>query len=331
MDFELETDVADGRTNTGYVSGNIREEKNHTLTNDKKGDTYKATGYVPTDYEYLVNTPLFESYADIHTAKEALKIVTSTAGATMPVRDEQHLRVIRETLSGTHTYNGSKSGIRGEIDTEADLTGVENSGWEVWAEETRGADFDTDQDGMPDWYETLVGSDPNTGNQNDDPNHDGWTLLEDYLEFMAHPYIIVEPGTTGSIDVKPFFAGFYGQNTKYNTLTPTYTVATKSSLFTPSVEGSIVKAVAGQNGGVDYLEVTVNDGETTYTQPIGIAVTGNPAAIHTVWSEDGIDVAKREFFTLDGKQVTKMTSREVYLMKVTDTKGGVHTVKIIKN
>ena len=331
MDFELETDVTDGRTNTGYVSGNIREEKNHTLTNDKKGDTYKATGYVPTDYEYLVNTPLFESYADIHTAKEALKIVTSTAGATMPVRDEQHLRVIRETLSGTHTYNGSKSGIRGEIDTEADLTGVENSGWEVWAEETRGADFDTDQDGMPDWYETLVGSDPNTANQNDDPNHDGWTLLEDYLEFMAHPYIIVEPGTTGSIDVKPFFAGFYGQNTNYNTLTPTYTVATKSSLFTPSVEGSIVKAVAGQNGGVDYLEVTVNDGETTFTQPIGIAVTGNPAAIHTVWNEDGIDVAKREFFTLDGKQVTKMTPRDVYLMKVTDTKGGVHSVKIIKN
>jgi hypothetical protein len=60
-------------------------------------------------------------------------------------------------------------------------------------------------------------------------------------------------------------------------------------------------------------------------------VTGNPTTIHTVWSEDNIKVAKREFFTIDGKQVTTMQSHEVYVMKITDTKGKVHMVKIIKN
>ncbi len=329
---DFEDAIAPDGIDQAYIKGNMRENKNHTLTQDALNVTYNATGNIPTTYQYRVNEPLFPSYATIHTAEDALKIVTSYAGATMPMRDEHHQRNIKETLSGTWTYKGSKSGIKGEIDTEEDITEhADGKGWEVYPEEARAADFDTDQDGMPDWYETLVGSDPNTANQNDDPNHDGWTLLEDYLEFMAHPYIIIEPGTTGTIDVKPFFAGFYGQNTNYDKATPTYTVATESSLFTPSVDGSTVKAAAGQNGGVGYIQVTVNDGETTFTQPIGVAVTGNPAAIHTVWSEDDIDVAKREFFTLDGKQVTKMTSHEVYLMKVTDTKGGVYTVKIIKN
>ena len=142
MQFELPTDVADNRTNTGYVSGNIRENKNHTLSYDKRGDTYTATGYVPTDYEYLVNEPLFPSYAEIHTAKDAMKIVTSYAGVTMPMRDEQHVRNVRETLDGTWTYKGSKSNIKGEIDNEADITDAANGGWEEWPEEYRTADWD---------------------------------------------------------------------------------------------------------------------------------------------------------------------------------------------
>ena len=75
LQFELKTDVADNRTNTAYVSGNIREEKNHTLTQDKLNDTYNANGYVPTDYEYFISQPLFPSYAKIHSAKDALKLV----------------------------------------------------------------------------------------------------------------------------------------------------------------------------------------------------------------------------------------------------------------
>ena len=77
--------------------------------------------------------------------------------------------------------------------------------------------------------------------------------------------------------------------------------------------------------------ITVNDGETTFTQPFGLVVTGTPTAIQPVWSEEGIEVASREFFTLDGRQVTEMQSGEVYMMKVTATDGSVHTVKIIKN
>ena len=305
MDFELATDVADGRTNTGYVSGNIREEKNHTQTNDKKGDTYKATGYVPTDYEYMVNTPLFESYATIHTAKEAMKIVTSYAGAFMPQRDNQHMRVVMETLSGTHTYNGSKSKIKGEIDNEADITGEANGGWEEWPQETRSNDWDTDQDGMPDWWEQLISSNPSVANQNDDPNSDGWTLLEDYLDFMAHPYLLVNQGATETLDVKPYFAGFYGQNNNYDKVTPTYSVATESNLFTPSINGAALKAVAGQNAGYGYINVTVDDGETQWTQRFGIAVVGQATGISELSHEMVTTDRNAPIFDLQGRRISK--------------------------
>jgi len=290
MDFELPTDVADNRTNTGYVSGNIRENKNHTLTNDKRGDTYKATGYVPTDYEYMVSEPLFPSYATIHSAKDAMKIVTSYGGATMPVRDEQHVRVIRETLDGTWTYKGSKSGIRGEIDTEADITDAANGGWEEWPEETRAEDWDTDQDGMPDWWERIVGSDPQTANHNDDPNRDGWTLLEDYLEFLSHPYIVIAPNGSGTIDLREHFAGFFGQNGK--AVTPTFTVDYLENHFDPSIDGTLLTVKSFGTPCTGYCEVAVSDGETTFTQRFGVAITGEGTALRGDVNGDGtVDVA----------------------------------------
>ena len=321
-------------TNQAYINGNIRENKTHSLTQDALNDTYNAKassgGSIPTTYQYRVNEPLFESYATIHTAKDAIKIVTSYAGATMPMRDEHHVRNIRETLDGTYTYVGSKSKIKGEIDTEADIIEhADGKGWEVYPEEKRAEDWDTDQDGMPNWYERIIGSDSNTANHNDDPDGDGWTLLEDYLEFMAHPYLIIEPNGQSTMDLKPYFAGFYGQNGKV--VTPSYTIETEGNgLFTATVEGSMLTIVANSQGGVAFVPVTVNDGETTFTQRFGVAITGELSAIQTPTTDiDKIEAVKREFFTPDGHQVTALKAHGVYVMKVTDKQGTIHTAKII--
>ena len=320
--------------NQAYIKGNIRENKNHSLTQDALDVTYNARassgGKIPTSYQYRVNEPLFPSYATIHTAKDAMKIVTSYAGATMPMRDEHHQRNIRETLDGTYTYVGSKSKIKGEIDSEADITEhADGKGWEVYPEEKRAEDWDSDEDGMPNWFERLISSDANTANQNDDPNGDGWTLLEDYLEFMAHPYLVIEPNSQGNMDLKPYFAGFYGQNGKV--VTPTYTVdAIDKNLFTATVDGSVLNVAASNQGGVGYVSVTVNDGETTFTQRFGVAVTGEPTAIQKPLADiDQIEAVKREFFTPNGRQVTTLKAHGVYVMKVTDKQGTVHTAKII--
>jgi hypothetical protein len=326
---DFEDAIAPDGVDQAYIKGNIRENKNHSLQQDALDKTYNATGRIPTSYQYRVNAPLFESYAEIHSAKDAMKIVTSYAGATMPMRDEHHVRNVRETLDGTYTYVGSKSKIKGEIDTEADITEhADGKGWEVYPEETRDANWDTDQDGMPDWYERAIGSDPNTANQNDDPDDDGWTLLEDYLEFMAHPYIVLEPNSEATLDVKPYFIGFYGQNG--NTIAPTYTFDYQENHFNPSMEGSVLKVKAFEAPCKGYCVVTVNDGETTFSQRFGVIVTGNATAIHKPTVDfDQIEAVKREFFTPDGRQVSALKAHGVYVMKVTDKQGTVHTAKVI--
>lgn len=305
-----------------YISGNIRENKDHSLTHDKKDDTYNiqlSNGDPGPKYETVVSEPFFPSYAKIHSATDAFKIVTSEAGATMPMRDDQHIRVIDETINGTHTYVGSRSGIKGEIDHEDDC-----GGFEAYPEETRAADFDSDQDGMPDWYEKLIGSDANTSNNNDDPDKDGWTLLEGYLEFMANPYLIIKPGESGTIDMAQFFKGF--------TKSPQYSVATDSKLFSATVSGSAVTVKANQTGGIGTATMKVTDSEgSTHEKRLSIAVTGEPTGIKTPWSDDTVEVAKREFFTVDGKRAKSFRSGEVYIMKVTDTKGNTHSTKVIKN
>ena len=328
---DFEDAIAPDGIDQAYIKGNIRENKSHSLTQDALNDTYNATGNIPTTYQYRVNKPLFESYATIHTAKDAMKIVTSDAGATMPMRDEHHIRNIRETLDGTHTYVGSKSRIKGEIDTETDITEhADGKGWEVYPEEARPENWDTDQDGMPDWYEALIHSDAHTANQNDDPDSDGWTLLEDYLELMAHPYVVVEPNGMATLDLKPYFAGFYGQNKK--AVTPSYRLPDETNGgFSASIEGSALKIHSSSGAqGIGRANVTVDDGETTFTQPFGIIISGEWTAIQKPTVDfNQIEAVKREFFTSDGRQVSTLKSHGVYVMKVTDKQGTVHTAKII--
>lgn len=302
--FTAQNEDFDHRSQFAYVSGNIRENKNHTLTEDKKGETYRATGPEPELTWY--DAPFFTSYATIHSAKEAFKIVTSDAGATMPMRDDHHLRNIQETLKGTWTYIGSRSGIKGEIDHEDDA-----GGWENYPEEHRDANWDADQDGMPDWWEQMVGSNASVANQNDDPDHDGWTLLEDYLEFMAHPYVIVGHGATGTMDVKPYFTGFYGQNANYDKVTPAYTVTAESSLFTTAINGSELNVVAGQNAGFGYVNVTVDDGETQWTQRFGVAVSSAATGVQTI--NHTPQYKDPTFYDLQGRRLSELKKGGVYI------------------
>lgn len=310
-------------TNKAYISGNIRENKDGSLTTDAKNVTYRVRatngGTIPTTYETIVKEPLFPSYATIHTAQDAFKIVTSEAGATMPMRDDQHLRVVDETIDGTYTYVGSRSGIKGEIDHENDC-----GGWEVYPEESRAADFDTDQDGMPDWYEKLTGTNPAAADNNNDPDQNGWTALEDYLEFMAHPYIVINPNSQTTFDAAPWFRGF-------KKTSPEYSIATGSDLFTASVSGSVINVKTNGNGGIGIITMKVKDNAgTTHEKRLSVAVTGETTGINNVWSEENIDVAKREFFTLDGKQATTFRQNDIYIMKVTDKNGKVYTMKAIR-
>jgi hypothetical protein len=58
----------------------------------------------------------------------------------------------------------------------------------------RAADWDTDQDGMPNFWETWYGSNPSTFDPNGDRDGDGYMDLEEYLVWIYDPNGIHHPG-----------------------------------------------------------------------------------------------------------------------------------------
>lgn len=306
-------------TQSYFVSGNIRQAINNgAYSYDKLNDTYKysTSGGQVVDWEVFVDKPFFPSYATIHNAEEAYKIVLSDVGATMPCRDQQHLRMIREASTGTYTYIGSRSGIKGQIDNESDC-----GGFEAFPEDKRDKNFDTDQDGIPNWFETIIDSDANLANNNDDPNHDGWTLLDDYLEFISHPYLILAPEQQTTLNLAQYFRGY--------TKSPIYSVMDNSDVKT-TVTDSTLTIKAGTTTLLSILSVSVTDADgATLTLPVNVAVSGTSTAINTLYDENKIDVVSREFYTLDGRKVSHLRSCETYIMNVIDRQGNKHSVKIL--
>ena len=81
-----------------------------TAAQNTPGLAYTQTaskGASPPTYQNFMSTPFFPSYATIHTAADAFKIVLSDVGCSQPMLDDHDARVITETLNGTYTYTGT--------------------------------------------------------------------------------------------------------------------------------------------------------------------------------------------------------------------------------
>jgi hypothetical protein len=133
------------------------------------------------DAPVTVDQPFFPSHVETHSAREAYENVLADVGCNVPMLDDHDTRVINEVRRGTATYKGSKSGYPGLPDSQEDV-----GGWEHYPEIHRPADWDTDRDGMPNQWETRRGLNPDDGTDGVlDPEGDGYTNLEDYLNWLA--------------------------------------------------------------------------------------------------------------------------------------------------
>lgn len=255
-------------TQSAYVSGNIREEKSGTLTQDKLNTTYRyeTSGGQVVNWEPFVTAPFFPSYATIESAEEALRNVLSDVGCNMPSPTAHEERIVQETLNKTYTYKGSKTGKKGLIDREADAGGYEEIG-----SETREADYDSDADGMPNWWEKLHGLDPQVADNNSDANGDGYTALEEYLNWMAEPHYFIQPGASLSIPLSPLFAG-YSQAALYS-------ASADKDNYQVLINGAVLTVKAAQREETTTIEVTCEEGSHHYTRHINICVSGTGTGI----------------------------------------------------
>jgi len=102
-------------------------------------------------------------------AEEAYLQVLLEAGATIPHRDEVDRRIVRDTALGLGT----------SIDRPEEV-----GGFPVMRVGVPPAD--SDGDGMPDWWEKEQGFDPENPNDGrDDRDGDGYTNLEEYLNWIV--------------------------------------------------------------------------------------------------------------------------------------------------
>ena len=180
-----------------YVNGNIFDGAPEVTGDNWKGVTGKApydnTDTLRVDTVIHPKTPWwrwtedsiygrydFDMYAyaaeNYENSEQAFETVLDTAGC-FP-RDHIGLRLTSDTRNGTYSYTGSKTVKKGIIDTEEDAEGFYD--YPVVAALT-----DTDQDGMPDVWESANGCDPNVADNN--VRHaSGYTMLEMYLNDAMH-------------------------------------------------------------------------------------------------------------------------------------------------
>jgi hypothetical protein len=254
-----------------YAKGNILENVNGSFDCENEdalecgcSSTWHES---QTPYDDYVDAPFFPSHATIHKAKHAFKDVLSDVGATMPAFDEHDLRVATESRDKTWKYRGSYTGKWGLPDHHLDV-----GGYEDYPSVARPADFDSDLDGLPSWWENEVShTNPNSpqgdfSETNADPDRDGNTNMERYLTWMATPHITTTKGKKVSVELSQLTRGY-----------------AKSPVFTRLSDGDGTVTIDGTwarfqpaSGftGVTYFEFKVTDADgDEMVRRIGVRVT----------------------------------------------------------
>lgn len=202
-----------GMTSRYYINGNTTETNSGTITENRDWNGVNYDSGVFTidgekwsldtlnlygdEVEHKANTdgemcvrikmdqPAPEGQVTTHSAATAFDKVMSYCGASL-YRDDVDSRYMEEARTGTATYKGSVTNESGLIDIVADVNGYTEDNF---PSETRPKGFDTDQDGMPDEWETANGLDPNNP---DDANlytldtEKGWyTNVEVYINSLV--------------------------------------------------------------------------------------------------------------------------------------------------
>ncbi|POY40834.1 pectate lyase [Flavobacterium alvei] len=336
-----------------YFNGNVMPGY-FDESNQEAGRRSRVSNGITISYETFVTTPFFPSYVTTQSAGNAYKIVLSDVGCTQPEFDDHDQRMITETLGGTYSAVGSVTGKKGFPDNESDVGGYEN-----YPVVNRVANWDNDNDGLPNWWETIKGTNVNSGtgdfsDSNADANLDGYTNLDEYLQWMALPHYESPTGAKVSVNIQKLSRGFTsGVNYSVaNAVNGTTALVADVVEFTPNANGlgSFEFTVTDNTGGTMTRKVNIVSGysllstaeNTLSNTGISVWPVPNNGSFSVLMTND---VAKAEFTIYDilGKEIKKGTlnsntqeninlqAKGVFIIKVADatTKKVLHTQKII--
>lgn len=289
-------------TQSVYVHGNIRQEKNNgKLTEDKEGTTYKysKSGGQVVDWDPLPTTPFdfMNPEGNMETAQAAFKNVLSDVGCSQPFFDLHDQRMVSETLYGNISTKGSRSGKAGLIDSEEDA-GCEGFDLDKLGitTESRTADWDTDQDGIPNWFEDLTGTSPSVANNNEDRDGDYYTDLEEYLNWIAVPNYRVE--TAQEITLKDYFAG-YG--------TPSYTITAPTGVTAKETGGKLTVTPSSEASKLFVVKVKATEDGISLEREFHFAFNGGSTGIYSIQQETVAKDKNATYYDLQGRRIEHPT------------------------
>lgn len=192
-----------GRENKGdsakygkaYVHGNV-VEGNEKVTKDNwdggvQIEDMPNAGRFTNDIR--VNEPFPMAPVRTISAKEAYDYVLSNAGATLPKRDPVDLRIVENVRTGKITWSenaqlpsGSKY-IKRRLPADSYKQGIISDISQVGGyPEYKGTSYkDTDNDGIPDVWETKNGLNPRNASDNNTIGKTGYTMIEEFLNELA--------------------------------------------------------------------------------------------------------------------------------------------------
>jgi hypothetical protein len=231
-------------------------------------------GAATTPYWYQgTGTVLSSPWSTETTATPALdtpsaaRVAMSRAG-TLP-RDPMDALIISQVMTlgkGTTGLGANTVGPDGGLYTSQTQTGLANNGYGSIAGGTRAADGDND--GMPDSWESAVGTNPNA----DDAMAkaaDGYAQIERYVNWLAEPHASSAAGASVDVDLSAYSAGF-------GPVSPTYIVSgAQNGTVALQADGHTARfqPTAGFHGLAPFtFKVTGSDG-SAYTSAVVVLVS----------------------------------------------------------
>lgn len=187
-----------------YLSGNVHTAHDDLTAANDASSIYWHDGSSYGNYNTVLSSPLDiegpsseDVYVTTHAAADAFARICEVGGASLS-RDAVDERACSDAKSGKATFtdggNGSKNGI---IDTQSAVGGwPEYRASEADVEKVK----DTDDDGMPDWFEDRFGLDKTEsadGNSMSLDKFGRYTNLEMYLHYLVRD--IIESQTAGGL------------------------------------------------------------------------------------------------------------------------------------
>lgn len=232
-----------------------------TLTEEQTIYMVETTG---SSAARVTSSNLVETSVTTETAAEAFESVLGYAGASL-VRDAIDARIVRETRNREYTYTGSVCGGYGIIDSPDDVGGYPTY-------ESTEAPTDTDQDGMPDDWETEKGLDPDTDDSADYDLDESYTNIEVYINSLVDDIV----NQTATVSEDETFEAYASSSSSTTTIVSrqwdftTWSSETLANLAADTDNWELVSSTANRYTNCTSMSGTLTANSVTISETDGL-------------------------------------------------------------